>query len=112
MDNAMVVNVSQGGADLHGDIEDFAPVHFAIVEQNVVEAFPFDVFHRVIVMSVLKPGLDKANDIRMIELAQAVDLELKAMQESDFLSQLARQDLDGGLPACKLLLGQENSPHA
>src|SRR5437870_10881797 len=81
MDDAMIVNVPQGRADLQDNVEHLGPRQLALGEQDVVEALALDVFHRIIIMAVLEARFDEADDVGMIELAEGVDLALETLQK-------------------------------
>src|SRR5207244_9769096 len=71
-----------------------------------------DIFHGVKIQAVLVTRFIEMDDARMIELAERVDLALKADQEAALLGQLRRQDFQRRLPPGQLFLGQVDPAHA
>src|SRR5262249_37666376 len=68
--------------------------------------------HRVPVVSVLLAGVVELDDVRMLELGERLDLALEALEEARLLGQVGSENLDGGLAAGDLFLGEMDAPHA
>src|SRR5262245_29015105 len=112
MDDSVIVDVLEGGTDLGSDVEHFLPGKAAALLKQILEALSVYIFHRVKIHAVLKAGFIEADDPRMLEGAERVDLTLKALQETDVLGQFAGEDLDRRLSSADLLVRAKHPPHA
>ena len=70
VDDAVIVSVLEGRADLQGDIQHLPPGQVILFLQDIFEAGPIDIFHRVEVKAVFQAGLEEADNVRMVELAE------------------------------------------
>ena len=95
MDDAAVMGVLEGGRDLAGQFEDLAPRQPAALLENGVEAGAGDVLHGEPRPTVTHSGVEKADDVGVVEPANNFDLALEAKDEALFDGEFRRQHLDG-----------------
>ena len=112
MDDAVIVDMLEGRADLEGDVDRVAPREAAAMLDQVVEPAPLDELHRVPVLSVFVAGVVELDDVRMRELGERLDLALEALEEAGVLGELGGEDLDGGASAGDFFLGEMDASHA
>src|SRR5438876_11743949 len=79
---------------------------------DLFERFAGDVLHHVEVMAALVSGIVKLDDVRMTELAEGLDFALEPAQKAGIDGELGGKDLDGGLPASEVFLGEVDAAHA
>ena len=95
MDDAGIVGVFERSAKLDGQIGHFAPVESAAGAQLVLQARAADQLHGVEERALFFAIAVQADDVRMPELFQRLDLGLKADAKAFVGGQLRRQHLDG-----------------
>ena len=78
MDDAGVVSVLQGGAELHAVIDDLLPGQSAAAGQHAVERLAVDVLHRVIARALELADAEQADDVGVVELLEDDGLALEA----------------------------------
>ena len=82
MDDAVLVGVLQGGAELLAELDDFLPGHAAAAGHDVVERFALDVLHGVVARALELADAEEADDVGMVELLEDVGLALEARDGS------------------------------
>ena len=112
MDDAVIVDMLEGRADLEGDVDGVAPRELAAHVDEVVEPASLDELHGVPVMPVLVAGVVELDDVRMRELGERLDLAFEALEEAGVLGEIGGEDLEGGLSAGDEFLGEMDASHA
>jgi hypothetical protein len=97
VDHASVVGVLEGGRHLEGQVEHLGPGQSALLGEQGFEAGAGDVLPDEVVAVLLGAGLEEADDVGVVELAEDVDLALEVQAEAGLDRQLRRQHLDRGL---------------
>ncbi len=96
VDDAAVVGVFERRRHLQRQVQHVGPGQLALLGQQRLVALALDEFHRVVIMALLFAGLEEADDVGMVELAQDVDFALETGEEAGVGGQFRRQYLDGG----------------
>ncbi len=96
VDDAAVVGVAQRAADFDADPRHLAPIETPSPPQFLLQAAAVDQFHRIEQVPFLLAEAEQADDVRMVELAEGLDLGLEADAEALFLGQAGGEQLDGG----------------
>src|SRR5262249_35848941 len=94
VDNAPIMGVLQCRGDLPGEIEDLPPGKAGLRKANVLVGLAIDQFHRKPEPARLRARFKKADDVRVVEGAENVDLALETLLEPHLDGQLRRQHLD------------------
>ena len=112
MDDAVIVDMLEGRADLEGDVDHIAPRKPAAMLDQIVEPAPLDEFHGVPVMTLVVTGVVELDDVRMGELGESLDLAFESLEKAGLLGEVGSEDLDRGLPTGDFFLGEMDAPHA
>ena len=95
MDDAAVVGVFQGRGELTSDLQHLAPGQSALPFEHGVEAGAGDVLHGEPGPAVVDAGIEEADDVGVVEMADNFDLTLEAQHEARLGGQFGGQHLDG-----------------
>ena len=95
MNDAAVVSVLQGSADLDADPRRFFPTERTTLLQGFLQAATVDQFHRVVAAAVVVAVAEDADDVRMAEHPQAFNLGGESIMEAVFGAVQRGQHLHG-----------------
>ena len=95
MHDSPVVRVLQGGANLHCQTGDFAPVKATPGDEFLLQVSSLHKLHRIEQLTFLFSESEHLDNVGVVELLQRLDFRHKPFAKVDVVDQCGRQHLDG-----------------
>ena len=111
VDDVVAVGVVERVRHLAGDPHRVVDGELLLVGEPVAQRFAFDVGHDVVEEAVHLPGIDEAEDVRVLEIGGDLDLFEEAVGADDG-GELGAEHLEGDLAVVLQVVGQVNGRHA
>ena len=112
VDDAVFMHVLKRGQDAHRDLHRGFRSQRSLFFDDLLEGPPFDVFQNNIPVLVLRPHVQKVDDIMVADLAGGEGLPAEALEEIFIMVVFRLQDLDGHIVMRPLVQGFINQRHA